>query len=41
MIDSLAKDLDDNFNLAIRVSFKQKELCAKNWISWDSANKFY
>ena len=35
----LAKDLDDNFNLEIRLSFKEKELCAKNWINWETKSK--
>lgn len=34
VIGTLANDLDDNFNLEIGLSFKEKELCAKNWINW-------
>ncbi len=33
-IGILAKDLDYNFNLDIGLSFKENELCAKNWINW-------
>ncbi len=33
-IGTLAKDLDDNFNLEISLYFKERELCAKDWINW-------
>ena len=33
-IGMLAKDLDDKFILEIGLSFKLKDLCAKNWINW-------
>jgi hypothetical protein len=39
VIGMLAKDLDDNFNLEIGLSFKEKELCAKNWINWKKSKK--
>jgi hypothetical protein len=39
VIGMLAKDFDDNFNLEIGLSFKEKELCAKNWINWKKSKK--
>lgn len=38
VIGILAKDLDDNFNLEISLHFKEKELCAKDWINWKKSN---
>jgi hypothetical protein len=39
VIGMLAKDLDDNLNLDIGLYFKEKELCAKKWINWNSKNE--
>lgn len=38
-IGLLSPDLDGNFNLEIHLSFKGKDLCAKNWINWKPKTK--
>jgi hypothetical protein len=38
-IGILATDLDDNYNLEIILSYKEKDLCAKKWINWKSKTK--
>ncbi len=38
-IGLLSPDIDSNFNLDIYLSFKLKDLCAKNWINWNPKTK--
>ncbi len=38
-IGLLSQGIDSNFNLDIYLSFKLKDLCAKNWINWKPKTK--
>lgn len=39
VIGTLARDLDNNYSLEIMLNFKEKELCVRNWIDWNSKKR--